>query len=250
MTLQSNEKIEHWRSELASKSPGDIIRWVVETFPGDAVLASSLGAEDQILTHLIARHAPALDIITLDTGRLFPETHDLLDQTRRHYGLPIKVYFPDRHRVEEMVNEHGSNLFRHSIAKRKQCCAVRKIEPLKRALAGKSAWVTGLRRDQSTNRGYTEVIEWDEANQMVKVNPLHDWTEAQVRRFLEEQHVPYNALHDQGYPSIGCAPCTRAVLPDEDPRAGRWWWEPREHNECGIHIVNGRVERKVPVFVE
>lgn len=248
MTLQ--EQVEQWREETADLDPGALITWAWRQFSDEVVLASSLGAEDQVLTHLIAHHAPQLAIITLDTGRLFGETHDLLNQTRRQYDVNLRVFFPEAGEVEAMVHEHGTNLFRESVALRKKCCAIRKVNPLKRALAGKKAWITGLRRDQSLNRNEIAAIEWDAGNQLVKINPLANWHDQQVRDYLRTHKVPYNPLHDRGFPSIGCAPCTRAVAPDEDPRAGRWWWEPREQSECGIHIVNGKVTRRVPVLVE
>lgn len=248
MTLQ--DKVEQWRRETADLEPGALIAWAWEHFGDAVVLASSLGAEDQVLTHLIAEHAPQLPVITLDTGRLFGETHDLLNETRRRYKIRFNVFFPESGDVETMVNEHGTNLFRESVALRKKCCAVRKIQPLKRALAGKQAWITGLRRDQSLNRTAIDFVEWDAGNNLVKINPLAAWREEDVRRFLTRHDVPYNPLHDRGFPSIGCAPCTRAVAPEDDPRSGRWWWEPREQSECGIHIVNGKVTRRVPALVE
>jgi len=200
-----------------------------------AVFASSFGAEDMVLLDLIALHAPSIGVFTLDTGRLPEETHALIDRARDRYGLPIDVHFPDATRVEAFVRAQGANPFYDSIELRQGCCAIRKIEPLRRALVGKRAWVTGLRRAQAVTRSDLPLEEFDPAFGLTKFNPLTDWSEEEVWAYLRAQHVPYNALHDRGYRSIGCAPCTRAVEPGEDVRAGRWWWENPEHKECGLH---------------
>jgi phosphoadenosine phosphosulfate reductase len=176
-----------------------------------------------------------MKIVTLDTGRLFQETYDLLDITRKKYGLPIEVSFPDAVDVEEMVNKHGINLFYDSIEKRKLCCFIRKTEPLTSALTGMDAWICGLRRDQSVTRQKISIVEWDDIQKKIKVNPLADWGLEQVWDYIHENKIPYNTLHDKGFPSIGCLPCTRAVLQGEDIRAGRWWWESPENRECGLH---------------
>lgn len=200
-----------------------------------AVLASSFGAEDMVLIDLIARENVPIRIFTLDTGRLPEETHALIDKVRRRYGLPIDVYAPDTRRLQAFVREHGVNAFLDGVEKRKQCCAIRKTEPLQRALVAKGAWITGLRRAQSVTRSGLAREEFDAAHALPKFNPLADWSEAEVWSYLRAHGVPYNALHDRGYPSIGCAPCTRAIQPGEDVRAGRWWWEAPEHKECGLH---------------
>ncbi|MFO1310859.1 MAG: phosphoadenylyl-sulfate reductase [Burkholderiales bacterium] len=200
-----------------------------------AVLASSFGAEDMVLVDLIARDALPIAIFTLDTGRLPEETHALIDRARRRYGLPVEVYAPEASRIEAFVREHGSNAFYDSVELRKACCAVRKTGPLARALAGKGAWITGLRREQSVTRADVPFEEHDAVHGLPKFNPLVEWSEGDVWTYLRSHGVPYNALHDRGYPSIGCAPCTRAVEPGEDIRAGRWWWENPEHKECGLH---------------
>ena len=202
-----------------------------------AALASSLGAEDMVLTDLIARHAPPIEIFTLDTGRLHAETYRLLQQIGEHYDLRVRVVYPDGVALERLVAEHGINGFFNSVASRKACCAVRKVQPLRRALAGKRAWITGLRRAQSLNRVSLPLQEYDAENGLEKFNPLAHWQEQEIWTYLHTFGVPYNALHDRGFPSIGCEPCTRAVTPGEDIRAGRWWWEEPEGKECGLHPV-------------
>lgn len=201
-----------------------------------AAFANSFGAEDMVLTDVIARHDVEIEIFTLDTGRLPAETYDLMQTTRDRYQLPIEVFFPDYRAVEAYVGEHGPNAFYKSIELRKRCCHMRKIEPLKRALNGKKAWITGLRREQSPTRSELPFSEWDEANGLHKFNPLRDWRTEEVWAYIRALDVPYNALHDRFYPSIGCAPCTRAISPGEDIRAGRWWWENPDSRECGLHI--------------
>jgi phosphoadenosine phosphosulfate reductase len=201
-----------------------------------AVFASSFGAEDMVLIDLIARHALPIRIFTLDTGRLPEETHALIDRTRERYGLPIDIYTPDTRLLQNFVRENGTNAFYSSVELRKGCCAVRKTEPLARALVAKGAWITGLRRSQSVTRAAIDTEEFDEIHGLPKFNPLADWSHEDVWHYLRANGVPYNALHDRGYPSIGCAPCTRAIEPSEDIRAGRWWWEQPEHKECGLHL--------------
>lgn len=204
---------------------------------GPVTFANSFGVEDMVLTDVICRHVPQIEIFTLDTGRLPDETYRLMQQVHERYGdRRIKTHFPDRHAVEAYVDAHGPNAFYDSVELRKRCCNIRKVEPLKRALSGKKAWITGLRREQSLTRTDLPFSEWDEANQLHKFNPLHDWSTAEVWAYIRAFNVPYNALHDKFYPSIGCAPCTRAVSAGEDIRAGRWWWERPESKECGLHI--------------
>ncbi|MEW6313651.1 MAG: phosphoadenylyl-sulfate reductase [Pseudomonadota bacterium] len=200
-----------------------------------AVFANSFGAEDMVLTDLIARHFPGIGIFSLDTGRLPEETHKLLQEVRQRYNVPVQVYFPESGVVERYVGEHGTNAFYGSVELRQECCRIRKVEPLKRALAGKRAWITGMRRQQSVTRKDLPESEYDEQNGLQKFSPLADWTQFDVWTYLRSHNVPYNALHDKGYASIGCAPCTRAITPGEDIRAGRWWWEDPEHKECGLH---------------
>ncbi|TFW19564.1 phosphoadenylyl-sulfate reductase [Massilia arenosa] len=208
-----------------------------------AVFASSLAAEDMVLTDMILKAGLPIGIFSLETGRLHPETLQMLDRVKEAYGYEIAVYRPDPLAVDAYVAEHGLNGFYDSVDKRRACCAVRKVEPLGRALAGQKAWVTGQRRAQSTTRSDLPVEEQDTAHNMVKFNPLADWSEDDVWTYLRAHNVPYNALHDQGFPSIGCAPCTRAIQPGEDIRAGRWWWENPDSKECGLHFVDGKLIR-------
>lgn len=215
-------------------SAGEGLALIADLFPGKVVFSTSLGQEDQVITQLIASQNLPIQIFSLDTGRLFPETLELLARTESKYKTRIMVYYPEREPVESLVTDIGINGFYESVENRKSCCYVRKVEPLKRALAGNEVWVTGLRAEQSANRNSMKRIEWDEANQILKYNPLLDWSFDQMITYIEEYKIPYNPLHDKGYISIGCAPCTRAILPGEDPRAGRWWWE-NSKKECGLH---------------
>ena len=200
-----------------------------------AALACSFGAEDMVLIDLIARQRLAISVFTLDTGRLPEQTHALMQQARERYALPIDIYFPDAARIEELAGQHGTNAFYRSVELRKACCEARKVEPLARALAGKKAWITGLRRAQSSTRSDIALESFDDEHGLLKFNPLADWSERDIWNYLRMHAVPYNALHDQGYASIGCAPCTRAITPGEDIRAGRWWWEDAATKECGLH---------------
>ncbi len=220
--------------DLEARTATEVLRWALDRFGDRVALASSFGAEDVVVIDLLSRLAPKPRVFTLDTGRLPQPTYDLIDRLRERYRLEVEVHFPDTRAVEQMVREAGVNLFYRSIEERKRCCGVRKVEPLGRALAGLDAWITGLRREQAVTRGATPRAEV-EASGRVKVAPLADWTHAQVWAYIREQDVPYNALHDRGYPSLGCEPCTRAVAPGEDERAGRWWWERPETRECGLH---------------
>lgn len=222
--------------KLQDKSAEEVIRYFLDKYPNKVTLGSSLGAEDQVLLDIMSKCCNNFSVFTLDTGRLFPETYDLIDVTNKKYGMAIKVFFPDSKQVEEMINSKGINLFYDSIENRKLCCHIRKIEPLKKALPGNEVWVTGLRKDQSLYRFYTKLVEWDSNHNIIKVNPLLNWTEKDVWVYIKQHDVPYNPLHDKGYPSIGCQPCTRAIKSGEDFRAGRWWWEVSENNECGLHV--------------
>jgi len=218
------------------KKTTEILTYFLREYKGRIAFASSLGAEDQVLTHMITAIDPDVKIFTLDTGRLFPETYDLIERTNARFKIKMEVYFPAAKKVEKMVREKGINLFYESVENRKLCCYNRKIEPLHRALEGCEVWITGLRREQSVTRNHFELIEIDDNNHgRVKINPLIDWTENDIWDFIAKHNTPYNKLHDQGFPSIGCQPCTRAIQPGEDLRAGRWWWEMPEHKECGLH---------------
>ena len=223
------------QSKYRNKSTLEVLSGFIEEFKGRIALASSMGVEDQLLTDMIVRIDPSVRVFTLDTGRLFYETYDLIEKTMLRYKIDIQVFSPDSASVEDMVNRKGINLFFQSIENRKECCRVRKIEPLKRAFQGVDVWICGLRREQSATRIQNQLVEWDESNGLIKLNPLIDWTEQQVWDYVRQNSVPYNVLHDKGFPSIGCQPCTRAVFPGEDIRAGRWWWENPDTKECGLH---------------
>lgn len=220
---------------VQNKTPQEVIKLFLEKYNDKIAFSSSLGAEDQVITDMISKIDKSVKIFTLDTGRLFPETFDLIDRTSKRYAMPIQVYFPEAKQVEEMVKEKGVNLFFESIENRKLCCHIRKIEALKRAFKGLDVWICGLRRDQSVTRTNVEMVEWDEANGLIKLNPIVDWTENEVWEYIKTNKVPYNRLHDKGFPSVGCQPCTRAIEEGEDLRAGRWWWENPETKECGLH---------------
>jgi phosphoadenosine phosphosulfate reductase len=225
----------HDLSEKVEKlGPAEALGFLSDLFPGKVVFSTSLGQEDQVITQLIVENNLAVHIFSLDTGRLFPETLDLIGRTESKYKTKIQVLYPERESVENLVAEMGINGFYNSVENRKSCCYVRKVEPLKRALAGNSVWVTGLRAEQSANRLSMRKIEWDESNHIIKFNPLLDWSYDQMIAYIEENKIPYNPLHDKGFVSIGCAPCTRAIAPGEDARAGRWWWEDSK-KECGLH---------------
>ncbi|MBM4386947.1 MAG: phosphoadenylyl-sulfate reductase [Deltaproteobacteria bacterium] len=214
-----------------------ILKWTFENYGKRAALACSLGAEDMVLTHMFLKVNPQVRIFCLDTGRLNPETYDVLEKVREKYGYTIEVMFPATAEVETMVKEHGMNLFYRSIEMRKLCCKVRKVNPLRRVLSTVDCWITGLRREQAVTRLSLGKAEIDDGNGgILKLNPLADWTEKMVWDYIRANDVPYNALHDGNYPSIGCAPCTRAIKEGEDVRAGRWWWEAPEYKECGLHI--------------
>lgn len=202
-----------------------------------AALATSFGAEDMLLTHLVVKHAPAIDIISLDTGRLPAETYKLMQQVHDSYGDVVNIFSPNAVQLQEFVRANGPDAFYNSVDLRKSCCGVRKIEPLRRALEGKKAWITGLRREQSVTRTDITIKEDDQMFGIPKFNPLLDWTDQEVWAYLRRFDVPYNELHERGFPSIGCAPCTRAISDGEDIRAGRWWWENPETKECGLHVA-------------
>ncbi len=243
-----NQEIIKLQNELKNASAPEIVRRAVDRFRnGEIALASSFGAEDQVLTDMLVKTGKKISIFTLDTGRLPQETYDAIEATRKHYQIEIEVLFPETRAVEMMEKEFGPNLFYNSIDNRKKCCAIRKVGPLKKKLSTLKAWVCGLRREQSLTRQEVRVIEWDEAFGLIKINPLAEWREEQVWEYLREYNVPYNLLHDRGYPSIGCAPCTRAIKPGEDIRAGRWWWETPEQKECGLHLKNGLMRGKKDV---
>ena len=221
--------------EIERSSLPEAVSLVADLFPGKVVFSSSLGQEDQVLTDIIFKNNLPVKIFTIDTGRLFNETYELLDKTTARYKKQVQVYFPEAADVETFVATKGINSFYESVDNRKGCCFIRKVKPLNRALAGAQVWITGLRAEQSENRKDMPIIEWDEDRQLYKFNPLIHWTYNEVLDYIKEFNVPYNTLHDKGFISIGCAPCTRAIEPGEDARAGRWWWE-ASHKECGLHV--------------
>ncbi|MES2118017.1 MAG: phosphoadenylyl-sulfate reductase [Pseudomonadota bacterium] len=228
-------------TKLVSDTNATLARIAAEFTP--AVFASSLAAEDMVLTDLILKSKLPIGIFSLETGRLHAETLAMVDKVKDTYGYEIALYRPQPEAVEAYVAQNGLNAFYNSVEMRRECCRIRKVEPLGRALAGNKAWVTGQRRAQSATRAELHVQEDDAAHGMIKFNPLADWSEQDVWDYIRANNVPYNALHDQGYPSIGCAPCTRAVEPGEDVRAGRWWWENPDSKECGLHLVDGKLIR-------
>jgi phosphoadenosine phosphosulfate reductase len=213
----------------------EFIEELTRRFPGQVTFSTSFSFEDQVIAHEILSHQLPVSIFTLDTGRLFPETYSVWSRTNEKYGAHVNAYYPDYKLLEDFVTDKGPNAFYESVENRKQCCFIRKVEPLKRALAGNAVWITGLRAEHSPDRNNLSVIEWDEGNQVIKYNPILHWTTEQVRQFINENDVPYNPLHDRGFVSIGCQPCTRAIRPGEDFRAGRWWWEDATKKECGLH---------------
>lgn len=231
----TKEQIDALNQQFKDASPVEVIAYFLDKYQDKIALSSSLGAEDQVLTQMVTSVQPDAKIFTLDTGRLFPETYELIDRTSKKYKTNIEVYFPQSEAVQNMVTEKGINLFFDSIENRKECCGVRKLEPLKRAFAGLDAWICGLRADQSVTRSDIQVIEWDENNDILKINPLANWSEQDVWDYVDEKGIPVNPLHKKGFPSIGCQPCTRAIMPGEDIRAGRWYWENPETKECGLH---------------
>jgi len=232
MTLEKNmHELEYQLTQLNAQEG---LALIADLFPGKVTFSTSLGQEDQVITQLIAEARLPISIFSLDTGRLFPETLDLLSRTEAKYKQNIKVYYPNTDSIEKLVSENGINGFYESVDHRKSCCFVRKVEPLRRALSGNDVWVTGLRADQSANRSGMKLIEWDEGNQILKFNPLLDWNFDEMMAHIDLKKIPYNPLHDKGFVSIGCAPCTRAIAGGEDARAGRWWWEDSK-KECGLH---------------
>ena len=228
--MLSQEQIK----KIESSSVTEGIRLVTEWFPLEVVFSSSLGQEDQVLTDIIFKNNLPVKIFTIDTGRLFNEAYELLDRTTARYKKPVHVYFPESKDVEQFVTLKGVNSFYESVDNRKECCHIRKVKPLNRALEGARVWITGLRSEQSLNRQAMSMIEWSDEKQLYKFNPLINWTYDQMVDYINKNNVPYNPLHDKGFISIGCAPCTRAIEPGEDARAGRWWWETSQ-KECGLH---------------
>ena len=230
-------QVDQLAQEFESKTAQEILGWALSTFESRISFASSFGAEDVAVIDMMAKLDKNSRIFTLDTGRLNQETYDVMDEIRARYGIKIEVFFPDQKEVEEMVKKHGMNLMYASVENRKLCCEIRKVHPLNRALADLDGWITGLRREQASTRGDTRKIAIDGSHGgMIKLNPIADWTSNMVWDYIRTNNVPYNRLHDKGYPSIGCEPCTRPIKEGEDPRAGRWWWESAANKECGLHF--------------
>jgi phosphoadenosine phosphosulfate reductase len=238
------------QSLLESWTARDVLHWALQRFHPRLAFASSFGAEDVVIIDLLARQRPDARIVTLDTGRLHEETYDVMERVRRRYGVTIEVVFPERDAIERLERAKGLYSFRDSIEARKECCRIRKVEPLRRVLHGLEAWISGLRRTQAITRGGVPKIEHDTMFDLIKINPIADWSEQEVWDYIRRHDVPYNALHDRAFPSIGCAPCTRAVEPGEDVRAGRWWWERPEQKECGLHESAAEQEEPAPALAE
>jgi phosphoadenosine phosphosulfate reductase len=229
------DKAEFLNTELHEMSIIEKLRYLAEVYEGKIVFTTSFGYEDQVITDYIFSHNFPIEVITLDTGRLFEETYKVYRSTLEKYKKSIKAYFPPADKVEELLEKKGPFSFYESLENRKECCYIRKVIPLKRALKDKEIWITGLRASQSENRSDMKEFDWDESNRIIKYNPLLEWSLEEVKEYVRENHVPYNVLHDKGFVSIGCAPCTRAIQPGEDFRAGRWWWEQNSGKECGLH---------------
>ena len=229
------EKINNIKDLIEGKSETEAIKGLVNAFPGKVVFSTSLGYEDQVITHFILSNDIPVKVFTLETGRNFKETLEVLENTQVHYKKKIEKFYPDSKAVEELVSEKGLNSFYDSVENRKECCFIRKVEPLKRALSGNEIWITGIRSEQSADRNEVPQVEWDEANKIIKFHPILNWSFESVKEFVKTNNVPYNALHERGYVSVGCEPCTRAIKPGEDFRAGRWWWENNSAKECGLH---------------
>jgi len=235
--MNGKETAQHLCSESKGKTVIEKFEYLNQKYQGKTIFTTSFGYEDQVMTDMIFQNHLSVQVVTLDTGRMFEETYKVFRSTLEKYGKSIKVYFPPADKVEKLMTEKGPFSFYESIENRKECCYIRKVIPLKRALEGYSIWITGLRASQSANRSGLAEFEWDEGNRIIKFNPLLEWSLDEVKRYIKENHVPYNVLHDKGFVSIGCEPCTRAVRPGEDFRAGRWWWEQNTGKECGLHEV-------------
>lgn len=229
------DKIESLK-QVAEQGLYALIQKVDDLFGSKAALSSSLSWEDQLISHAIFSQKTSIRVFTLDTGRIFPETYSVLNSTRERYHREIEVYFPATEKVQELVTKKGASSFYESLENRKECCFIRKVEPLNRALEGVQVWITGLRAEHSESREGLEIVEWDESRGLIKLNPLIYWTLDEVKEEIKKHNIPYNVLHDRGFVSIGCQPCTRAIQPGDAFRAGRWWWEDKSGKECGLHV--------------
>lgn len=230
-------EISNIKELLSGKQGVELLEAIAEHYPNQVVFSTSFGIEDQIITDWIGKSKLNIAVFTLDTGRLFKETYSLWSRTVERYALKIDTYYPNTEQIQEFVSQKGPNAFYESVENRKTCCYIRKIEPLQRALRGAKIWITGIRAEQSANRHDMDYIEYDQVNDIIKIHPLFDWTFDMVNDYIKGERIPYNVLHDKGFPSIGCAPCTRAVQEGEDFRAGRWWWEDQSKKECGLHVT-------------
>jgi len=238
------DKLSGLTYQLGRLKPEEMLALLSEQFPGKVTFSTSFSFEDQVVTQQIVSQELPISIFTLDTGRLFPETYSVWNRTIERYHATIQAYYPNAQGLQEFVSAKGPNAFYESVENRKGCCFIRKVEPLKRALAGNEIWVTGLRAEHSPDRQDLQAIEWDESNQVIKYHPLLHWTTEEVKQYINQHNIPYNPLHDRGFVSIGCAPCTRAIKPGEDFRAGRWWWEDTSKKECGLHVHQPAAEIK------
>lgn len=236
MSDMIRQQAEQLMAELKDLSAESGLGLLAERFNNTVCFGTSFSLEDQVITHLISTQKLNISLFTLDTGRLFPETYQVWNETIRQFDVPIKAYYPDKKQLQHFVTEFGPNAFYNSVQLRKKCCHIRKVAPLKEALENHKVWVTGIRSSHSVNREYFNIVQWDPAHDVIKYNPLLYWTDAEVKKYIQLHQVPYNQLHDKRFLSIGCAPCTRAVEEGEDQRAGRWWWEEENKKECGLHI--------------
>ncbi len=236
MFLNQKNDLSEIISQATLLPVDDFLQSINKQFPGKVTFSTSFSFEDQVIAHKILSNQLNISIFTLDTGRLFPETYSVWSATNERYQTHIKAYYPDHSLLENFIAEKGPNSFYESVENRKACCYIRKVDPLKRALKGNAIWITGLRAEQSASRHDMPQVEWDETNQVIKYHPLLYWSTEEVKQYIDENNIPYNSLHDRGFVSIGCAPCTRAIQPGEDFRAGRWWWEDNTKKECGLHV--------------
>ncbi len=235
----SNLLYQYGRLNVAS-----FLKLLTEQYPGGVTFSTSFSYEDQVVTHKIFSNKLPIKIFTLDTGRLFSETYSVWSSTNAMYNTQVQAYYPNAELLHDFVSSKGPNSFYESVDNRKQCCFIRKVEPLKRALEGNAVWITGLRAEHSNDRHNLPAIEWDESNKIIKYHPILHWTTDEVKKYISENHIPYNPLHDKGFVSIGCAPCTRAIRTGEDFRAGRWWWEDTNKKECGLHLYEPPADQK------
>ena len=248
MNQSPHNNVSQLLHQLGGLSISQFLKVLTDLYPGQVTFSSSFSFEDQVIAHEILSNQLPVKIFTLDTGRMFAETYSVWNSTNEQYNTKIKAYYPNQNTLQDLVESRGPNSFYKSVQNRKDCCFIRKVEPLKRALAGNAIWITGLRAEHSPERHDLPIIEWDESNKIIKYHPILDWTTDKVKEYINKNHVPYNPLHDKGFVSIGCAPCTRAIRPGEDFRSGRWWWEDADKKECGLHEHNATPANYSGVF--